>query len=47
MKNTPKGKSELQSKIDHAKDARNAENGFMINGNSGAQPGVRDTKNKR
>lgn len=47
MKDTQKGLSELQSKLDHGKDALNANNGFKSNGNSGVQAGVSDTKNKR
>jgi len=47
MKETQKGDAELQSKLDHSKDALNAENGFKANGNSGVQPGAGDTKNKR
>ncbi len=47
MKETQKGLSELRSKLDHTKDALNADNGFKTNGNSGVQPGIKDTKNKR
>lgn len=47
MKETQKGEAELQSKLDHAKDALNAENGFKSNGNSAVQPGAGNTKNKR
>ena len=47
MAETQKGKEELQSKLDHGKDALNAENGFKTNGNSGVQAGIGQTKNKR
>ncbi|MDF2614718.1 MAG: hypothetical protein K0S71_2504 [Clostridia bacterium] len=47
MKNTKKGEAELQSKLDHAENALNADNGFKTNGNSAVQPGAGNTKNKR
>ncbi len=47
MKSLQKVISENQSRADHNKDAWNAENGYKTNGNSGVQPGIGQTKNKR
>ncbi|GIM28953.1 hypothetical protein CPJCM30710_16190 [Clostridium polyendosporum] len=40
-------KSKQQSMIAESEDSRTAQNGFLGRGNSGVQPGIRDTKGKR
>jgi len=47
MAETKKGKSELQSKSEQAKDALNANNGFKTNGNSGVQAGIGELKTRK
>ncbi|MDF2596668.1 MAG: hypothetical protein K0R69_3009 [Clostridia bacterium] len=47
MKNSQKGEAELQSKIDHAKEALNSKNGFKANVDSAVQSGIQGVKAKR